>query len=53
MVVFRALLYSIGIFMAMALISMAVAGIMKLLYAIIHKKEPKPQTPECNKTASQ
>jgi hypothetical protein len=53
MVVLRALLYSIGVFAVMALISMSVAGIMKLLYVIVHKKEPKPQTPECTKAGSQ
>ena len=41
MVALRALLYAVAIFAALAVISLVVAGIMKLLYSILHKNEKK------------
>jgi hypothetical protein len=41
MVALRALLYALAVFAALALISLIVAGIMKLLFAILHRGEKK------------
>jgi uncharacterized protein (UPF0333 family) len=41
MQILRALLYSMGLFAGLALLSLLVAGIMMAMYAIIHKKENK------------
>jgi|WetSurMetagenome_2_1015567.scaffolds.fasta_scaffold2604159_1 hypothetical protein len=41
MVALRALLYALAVFAALALISLIVAGIMKIMYAILHKGEKK------------
>ncbi len=38
----RALLYAVIIFVALGVISLVVAVIMKLLYSIVHRKEKKP-----------
>ncbi len=38
MQILRALLYSLGLFAGLALISLMVAGIMMVMYALIHKK---------------
>jgi hypothetical protein len=41
MVALRALLYSVAVFAALAVISLIVAAIMRLMYAILHKNEKK------------
>ncbi len=41
MVALKALLYAVVIFAALGVISLVVAGIMKLLYSILHKNETK------------
>ena len=40
----RALLYAVAIFVALGLISLIVAGIMRLLYSIVHKGEKKDKS---------
>jgi hypothetical protein len=37
----RALLYSVGVFVLLAIISLIIVGIMRLLYRIVHKEEKK------------
>ncbi len=39
----RALPYAVIIFIALGVISLVVAAIMRLLYVIVHRKEPKAQ----------
>jgi hypothetical protein len=41
MEVFRAFLYSAGIFAGLALIAVLVAAIMKLMYSLVHRNEKK------------
>lgn len=41
MVVMRALLYAVAIFVALGVISLMVAVIMRILYGILHKGEKK------------
>jgi cell division protein FtsN len=43
----RALIYAMAVFVALAVISLMVAGIMRLLYSIVHKGEKRPN-PENN-----
>jgi cell division protein FtsN len=43
MQILRALLYSVGLFAGLVLLSLLVAGIMMVMYGIIHKKGKKPQ----------
>ncbi len=38
----RALIYSAAIFAALVVIALIVAGIMKLLYSIVHQSEKHP-----------
>jgi hypothetical protein len=41
MVALRALLYAVAIFVALGIISLLVAVIMRILYSILHKGEKK------------
>jgi hypothetical protein len=41
MVVMKALLYAVAIFVALGIISLIVAVIMRILYSIVHKSEKK------------
>lgn len=41
MVALRALLYALAIFVALGVISLIVAAIMRLIYGILHKSEKK------------
>jgi hypothetical protein len=43
MAALRALLYSLAVFAALAVISLMVAAIMRLMYAILHKSEKKAE----------
>jgi hypothetical protein len=44
MVALRALVYALAVFGALALISLIVAGVMRLTYIILHKNEKKPES---------
>jgi hypothetical protein len=49
MVILRALLYAVAVFVGLGILSLMVALIMKILYAVVHKSEKtaKPvHTPE-------
>jgi hypothetical protein len=39
--IFRAFLFSLGIFVGLAVISLLVACVMKLIYSIVHRTEKK------------
>jgi hypothetical protein len=41
MVVLRAFIYAIAVFIALGIIAILVAGIMRILYAIVHRREKK------------
>ncbi len=41
MEIFRAFLYSLAIFAGLTIIALLVAGIMMMMYAIIHKSDKK------------
>jgi len=43
MVVLRALIYACAVFVALGLISLLVAGIMRILYLIIQRREKKTE----------
>jgi|WetSurMetagenome_2_1015567.scaffolds.fasta_scaffold62301_3 hypothetical protein len=47
MVALRAFLYSLSVFAALAVISLIVAAIMRLMYAVLHKNVKKAE-PENN-----
>ncbi len=49
MVVIRALIYSIAVFIALGIIALIVAAIMRLLYAIVHRREKKEKAESPNK----
>ena len=55
MVVLRALLYALAVFVALGVIAMIVAAIMKLMYSAIHRNEAKakPENKAENSTVSQ
>ena len=42
MVALRALIYAVAIFVALGIISLIVAAIMRIMYSIVHRKEKKP-----------
>jgi hypothetical protein len=42
MAFWRALLYSVGVFVLLTIISLVIVGIMRLLYKIVHKEQKKP-----------
>jgi hypothetical protein len=52
MVALRALLYALAVFAALALISLIVAGIMKMMYAILHRGEKKVEPEKRAESAS-
>ncbi len=41
MVALRALIYAVAVFAALAVISLIVAGLMRLMYNIVHQGEKK------------
>jgi hypothetical protein len=41
MIALRALIYAVAIFVALGIISLIVAVIMRVLYSIVHKSEKK------------
>jgi hypothetical protein len=53
MVVLRAFIYALAVFASLALISLIVAGIMRLLFSIVHRgeKRPGPDKPEAKPAA--
>jgi hypothetical protein len=44
MVALRALLYALAIFVALGVIAMVVAAIMRLMYAVLHRGEKKAKS---------
>jgi hypothetical protein len=52
MEIFRAFLYSLAIFALLAVIALVVAGIMMIMYAIIHKTEKKTTGTDANAAAA-
>ena len=44
MIVLRAFIYAVAVFAMLAVISLIVAGIMRLLYSIVHKGEKKDKS---------
>ena len=42
MVALRPLIYAVVIFVALGVISLFVAAIMKVMYSVVHRKEKKP-----------
>ncbi len=55
MVVVRALIYSIAVFVALGIIALIVAGIMRIIYSIVHRgeKKIKEESPAVPKPASE
>jgi hypothetical protein len=43
MVFLRALIYACAVFVALGIISILVAGLMRILYSIIQRREKKPE----------
>lgn len=42
MIALRALIYAVAIFVALGIISLIVAAIMRIIYSIVHRKEKQP-----------
>ncbi len=52
--ILRAFIYALAVFLFTGLISLAVAGIIKLIYKSVHKNEPKKEVkPETVRPAAQ
>jgi hypothetical protein len=49
----RALIYAVAIFVALGIIALIVAGIMKLLYSSVHRSEKQAPDSVETKTVSQ